>query len=190
MATLNDNFKEVIRRVTDGRQFAHHGFDPVYYLVFPPQQMLEVKRQLPAWEAGLKHAGWEVRTFSMAEVLLRIFRDAPIRKFWETADQRDPNNWKKMNQSLADYLLQGALEEQLTHAFEEIKDLPKSILLITDVEALHPYLRIGALEANLQGKVHVPAVILYPGVRTGESRLRFLGFYPEDGNYRSVHVGG
>jgi hypothetical protein len=27
-------------------------------------------------------------------------------------------------------------------------------------------------------------------VRTGKTRLKFLGFYPEDGNYRSVHVGG
>ena len=23
-----------------------------------------------------------------------------------------------------------------------------------------------------------------------KARLKFLGFYPEDGNYRSVHVGG
>ena len=40
------------------------------------------------------------------------------------------------------------------------------------------------------GKFHIPTVFLYPGTRTGKTRLRFLGFYPEDGNYRSVHVGG
>jgi len=55
---------------------------------------------------------------------------------------------------------------------------------------LHPFLRIGAIESQLQGQFHVPTVFLYPGVRTGKTRLRFLGFYPEDGNYRSVHVGG
>ena len=33
-------------------------------------------------------------------------------------------------------------------------------------------------------------VFLYPGFRTGETKLKFLGFYPEDGNYRSVHIGG
>lgn len=67
---------------------------------------------------------------------------------------------------------------------------PSTIMLVTDLEALHPYLRIGAIEAQLQGKFHVPTVFLYPGTRTGKTRLRFLGFYPEDGNYRSVHVGG
>ena len=61
---------------------------------------------------------------------------------------------------------------------------------VTDLEALHPYLRIGAIESQLQGKFSVPTIFLYPGVRTGKTRLKFLGFYPEDGNYRSVHVGG
>ena len=65
-----------------------------------------------------------------------------------------------------------------------------AIVLVTDLEALHPYLRIGAIESQLQGKCHVPTVFLYPGVRTGKTHLKFLGFYPEDGHYRSVHVGG
>ena len=65
-----------------------------------------------------------------------------------------------------------------------------ALLLVTDLEALHPFLRIGAIESQLQGKFHVPTIFLYPGVRTGKTRLKFLGFYPEDGNYRSVHVGG
>ena len=32
--------------------------------------------------------------------------------------------------------------------------------------------------------------LVVPGERTGKTRLKFLGFYPEDGNYRSSHVGG
>jgi hypothetical protein len=55
---------------------------------------------------------------------------------------------------------------------------------------LHPYLRIGAIEQRLQGKVTVPVVILYPGTRRGQTNLSFLGIYPEDGNYRSIHIGG
>ena len=70
---------------------------------------------------------------------------------------------------------------------EQDKD---ALILVTDLEALHPYIRIGAIEAGLQGKFNVPTVFLYPGIRTGKTRLKFLGFYPEDGNYRSLHVGG
>ena len=64
------------------------------------------------------------------------------------------------------------------------------LLLVTDLEALHPYLRIGTIEGQLSGKFCVPTVFLYPGVRTGKTKLSFLGFYPEDGSYRSVHIGG
>ena len=61
-----------------------------------------------------------------------------------------------------------------------------------DTKAVRRFLTkaIGAVEAQLQGQFHVPTVFLYPGVRTGKTKLKFLGFYPEDGNYRSVHVGG
>jgi hypothetical protein len=51
-------------------------------------------------------------------------------------------------------------------------------------------MRIGAIETKLAGKFQIPTIFLYPGERTGKTRLRFLGFYQEDGNYRSVHVGG
>ena len=82
--------------------------------------------------------------------------------------------------------MQVVLEKKLA----TIANDEKALLLVTDLEALHPYMRIGSIESQLQGKFNVPTVFLYPGVRTGQTRLKFLGFYPEDGNYRSMHVGG
>ena len=85
---------------------------------------------------------------------------------------------------------QNALQSKLEATLEELENNKSSILLVTDLEALHPYMRIGAIEESLQGQFHVPTLFFYPGIRTGKTRLKFLGFYPEDGNYRSVHVGG
>ena len=84
----------------------------------------------------------------------------------------------------------GTLKDRLESKLESLKDKKNTILLVTDLEALHPYTRIGAIESQLYGKFHVPTAFFYPGERTGKTRLKFLGFYPEDGNYRSVHVGG
>jgi hypothetical protein len=50
-------------------------------------------------------------------------------------------------------------------------------------------MRIGVLENEVFGKFNTPSIIFYPGTRAGKTRLKFLGFYPEDGNYRSVHIG-
>tara|TARA_R110002049_G_C9176502_1_gene562798 strand:- start:12400 stop:12975 length:576 start_codon:yes stop_codon:yes gene_type:complete len=191
MPSLTADFDELMRRVQSGREFSHASFEPIYYLVFHPRDMLEVKRQMAAWTARLKNAGWNVKTFSAAEHIKDILHSSPMRKVWLAADAKAPLDWEKTNKSLANALTgRDQLQKRLESAISELKDDPDAIVLVTDLEALHPYLRIGAIEAQLQGKFHIPTIFFYPGVRTGRTRLRFLGFYPEDGNYRSVHVGG
>ncbi len=191
MASLTADFDELMRRVEAGRELSHASFEPIFYLVFSPRDILEVKRQLPAWTARLRNAGWQVEIFSIAEHVSDILKSAPMRKIWLAADQKAPLDWEKTNKSLANALTrQDQLQQRLEAVLERLEGQPNAIVLVTDLEALHPYLRIGAIEAQLQGKFHVPTVFFYPGTRTGKTRLRFLGFYPEDGNYRSVHVGG
>lgn len=191
MGSLAADFDELVRRVEAGREFAHASFEPIYYLVFHPSQLLEAKRLLPGWTSKLANAGWRVETFSLAEHIADILTNAPLRQVWIEADRRAPLMWDRTNRSLANALTaQERLQSRLEARLAALEGQSSTILLVTDVEALHPYLRIGALEAQLQGKFHVPTIFLYPGTRTGKTRLRFLGFYPEDGNYRSVHVGG
>lgn len=191
MPSLKADFDELIRRVQAGRDFAHASFEPIFYLVFPPSELLEVKRLMPAWTSKLTNSGWQVETFSIAEHVAEILRTAPLRKVWIEADRKAPLLWERTNASLANALTsQNRLQSQLEERLASLEGKRLTILLVTDLEALHPYMRIGAIEAQLQGKFHVPTVFLYPGVRTGKTMLRFLGFYPEDGNYRSVHVGG
>ena len=105
-----------------------------------------------------------------------------MRKIWLAADRKNPLDWTKTNQALANALTaKGQLQERSQSTGEKLERQPKTIVLVTDLEALHPYLRIGAIEAQLQGKFHAPTVFFYPGTRTGKTWLRFLGFYPEDG---------
>ena len=191
MSSLKADFNELLQRVRQGREFAHASFEPIYYLVFHPSEILEVKRQTPAWVAKLRNEGWEVTVFSIAEHVTDILAKAPLRKVWLAADAKNPQDWAKTNQSLANALTKAdGLQSRLEAVLTGLEGNQNAIVLVTDLEALHPYLRIGAIEAQLQGKFHVPTIFLYPGVRTGKTRLKFLGFYPEDGNYRSVHVGG
>jgi len=192
MSSLKANFQEVMDRVKAGREFGHASFEPIFYLVFPPSEILEAKRQLPAFISKLRIDGWEPQVFSVAIEIQEIFEKIPdkIRELWLAADAKAPLEWERTNKTLANAVAKGALLSRLESRLVELEKKPNSILLITDLEALHPYLRIGSVESQLQGKFHVPTVFFYPGVRTGKTQLKFLGFYPEDGNYRSVHVGG
>jgi hypothetical protein len=190
MPSLKSDFEELLERIRQGREFASASFEPVYYLVFHPREILAVKRSLPAWTARLQNDGWDVCLFSVAEHIQDIFAHAPLRKIWLEADRKAPQDWARTNQALANSLTNGALQGRLKSLLEELRGRSNAILLVTDLEALHPYLRIGAIESELAGSFHIPTIFLYPGERTGKTRLKFLGFYPEDGNYRSVHVGG
>ena len=190
MPSLKDNFDELLERLRAGRELGHASYEPIYYLIFPSRELLAVKRSLPAWIAKLRIDGWDVHTFSMATEIQDILNNVPLMKLWLNADSKAPLAWEKTNQALANAITNGSLKNRLEAALEQLKDKKHAILLVTDLEALHPYTRIGAIESQLCGKFYAPTVFLYPGERTGKTRLKFLGFYPEDGNYRSVHVGG
>ena len=191
MSSLKTDFDELRERIRHGRELGHASFEPIYYLIFDPSDIVEVKRNTPAWAAKLHNEGWDVSVFSIAKEIEKILAIDPRRPLWLMADKKAPHDWAKTNQSLANALISnGALQQRLEEALSAMEGNKNGLLLVTDLEALHPYMRIGAIESNLQGKFQAPTIFLYPGTRTGKTRLKFLGFYPEDGNYRSVHVGG
>lgn len=190
MSSLKANFDELLERIRQGRQLGHASYEPIYYLVFSPREILAVKRLLPAWTARLTNDGWSVNRFSIAQEIIELLQGSPKRKLWLAGDRKNPLAWDKTNQALATSVAEGALQARLEARLSQLQGQRNAILLVTDLEALHPYMRIGAIEGQLAGKFTLPTVFLYPGERTGKTRLKFLGFYPDDGNYRSVHVGG
>jgi hypothetical protein len=194
MSLLKSNFDELVAKIKQGREFTHASFEPIYYLVFSPEEIVAVKRQKKAWLARLKTEGWNVKEFSITEQIENLLNNINpvVKKMWDAADKKEPLNFDKVTQSITNTLTKegSGLKEAFEQFLLETEADPNALILVTDLEALHPYMRIGAIEAGLQGKFNVPTVFLYPGLRTGKTRLKFLGFYPEDGNYRSLHVGG
>jgi hypothetical protein len=154
--------------------------------------MMYVKRKTGVWKSQLqKKDGWNVHVLSLAEKLDSFFLQHPNREDWLEYSKEHPTDFTTVFEDQADVLVQeNPIKKWIIDAMEKAYQDPMGLLLLTDLEAIHPYLRIGTVEQQLQGKCRVPLVILYPGVRSGRSALRFLGVYPPDGNYRSVHIGG
>ena len=191
MDSLQQNFDELRQRLKHGRGMDHASDDPVFYLVFKPEEMLTVKRRMKQWVAKLNIEGWKVHTFSMAEVVHEIFKKNDLREIWLDSEQDAPLDFDSINETLADALTgENTLRNKLEERLKSLKGQDDTVLFITDLETLHPYLRVGTIEQGLQGRFTVPTVILYPGKRSGRTTLSFLGIYPEDGNYRSIHIGG
>jgi len=199
MHSLKDKFDEVCIRLGQGRRLESTGSDPIYYLVFPTRQILDVKRQTKVWVAKLENQGFRVSEFSMAKEVNDILRSHRLRKQWLLGEKMIldhacrtnlPIEFGEINKTLAKALTEGTdLIDRLKAKIEEASSHPGGLLLLTDLEALHPYLRINSIEAQLQGAIRCPIIVLYPGKREGKTSLRFLEFYPADPNYRSEHIG-
>ena len=189
MASLDSDFEELRQRLRDSTRLRNTGGEPVYYLVFAPERMLDVKRRVRPWKVKLEHDDWKVVVVSLANVLDEHFTNHPLRPFWLSGEAGASQI--EVNETLRASLVDGQIAENaILAAQEDLQCTPRGLIFVTDVESLHPYLRIGAIEQRLQGRVCTTVVVLYPGVRSGETRLSFLGIYPDDGNYRSTHVGG
>lgn len=199
MRSLKDKFDEVCIRLGEGRRLESTGSDPIYYLVFPVAEILPVKRQARSWIPKLENSGWQVTTFSFAQAVNAVLRGHKLRKQWligekmllnQAEKSRAPIDFREINKTLAKALTDGPeLLDLLKQKMAEAAAKPNGLLLLTDLEALHPYLRINSIEARLQGQIQCPVVVLYPGKREGKTSLRFLEFYPADPNYRSEHIG-
>ena len=73
MSSLEDNFKELLCRIDRGREVSHASFEPIYYLIFRPEHILEVKRKIQTtWKVKLEKDGWEVQCFSIAAQLQQL----------------------------------------------------------------------------------------------------------------------
>lgn len=191
MESLQRDFEELRQRLKQAPGMNQAGDDPVFYLVFRPEFMLTVKRRMKQWRARLELDGWQVLEFSMARAVQEIFRTHDLRDFWLEGEADAPLDFEPINLTLEDAVTgPGGLKERVAEQLESLAGRANTVLFLTDLEGLHPYLRVGTIEQGLQGRFAAPTVILYPGIRGGKTSLRFLGIYPEDGNYRSTHIGG
>ena len=198
MQSLKDKFDEVCLRVRNGRRLESTGSTPIYYLVFPPRQILEVKQETKTWIAKLENNDWSVVVLSFAEAVNSILREHKFRKMWlqgekavlaKAAEAIPQSAISDITTTLQKSLTEGPeLLSRVRDKLDEAANRPNGMLLLTDLEALHPYLRINTIEAQIMDQIRCPVIVLYPGKREGKTSLRFLEFYPADPNYRSEHI--
>jgi hypothetical protein len=189
MSYLDSLFEEMNHTLRSKRRLNYMGVDPVFYLVFPPKEVLLVKSRMFQWKSKLVNDGFQPTELSMTDLISEIIQNHHLYQACLDSEVDDPFQFKDINQSIKDILLENKpINEKI---IKTINNLPENgILLITDIESLHPYFHMSSIESELQGMIHKPIVIFYPGKRTGDSNLSFLGIHPEMGNYRSTHIGG
>ena len=61
MSSIDKNFDKLREKIKKGRgRISNTGYDEFFYLVFSPQEILNVKKQVKNWMLLLKHDNWNV----------------------------------------------------------------------------------------------------------------------------------
>ncbi len=188
-ARLEENFEELVKKLKSPNALNPLQSAPVFYFVYPPRQILTVRKLLPVWKARLAERDrLNVHLISVAEIVDEVIQASGR---WETwLGLEEDFEIEEMNRSVSSALEQN--EALIRAVVDRVKAAagPGDIVFLTDIELLHPYARTRPIEHALHQQTVAPVVFFYPGRRVGQYGLRFLEFYPEDSGYRSTIVGG
>lgn len=189
MESVEYKFKIMLEELSHRSTNHYAGDKQIYYLTFPPDQTLAVKRKVDTLSKLAEYQGWSIHPVSIATVLTNFFKTNPDREIWLDQEQYyDAETITSLFDDLGTSIRnQRVIEQAILAKQAQISTLKQAILLVTDLECLHPYSRFGPIEQQLYSDITVPIAVLYPGQLTGSS-LDFLSIYPPDGSYRSKHL--
>jgi hypothetical protein len=186
MYSLDNAFNELIDKIRDQDVLNPAKSAPVFYFRYQPDQMLDLKKRLPRWMSRVREVGFEVRRVSLADIIWDIVDKSGRWEIW--LDLEAGADSEQINEAVRDVLRQG--NALINRVAEEVTTASKNtIIFLTESELLHPYLRTRVIEEYLHNRATVCTIIFYPGERSGQFGLKFLGFYKEDSGYRSTIIG-
>lgn len=185
---VDNRYIKVLESLTQPRGHDHSGDKTICYLTFETKDIQYVKKKLnEGWLELAKNKGLNPEILSLHSVLKEFFEQDEYRIEAGQDAVEDEYEMIEVYDSLGENLKnQEIIEKAILAKQEEVVTNENGILIITDLEAIHPYSRFGPIEQKIYNEIKIPIIVLYPGEIAG-SALKFLGFYPEDGNYRSKH---
>jgi hypothetical protein len=162
---------------------AYHDM-PYAIFRYPPEEEFAVRQQVSLLRTRLEHVGKRVTTISLAECLAEALEAESMGPEALADAERSVGLEATIDtifQVLSDYQpLDGLVARRIPADADPLRD----VVFIVRAGALFPMYRTSALLEQLKGKVHVPAILFYPGDLDGAAGLRFMGVLDAEHNYR------
>lgn len=159
------------------------GDKPICYVVYDVKDASIIQDMIPnGFKSRAEHYGFNIHVFSVGEKINQYIKNHEYYEIWKDDSIEEEDLFDSIRTEIDDkqFIEASLLEFQssLLSANE------KPLILIKDLELLHPFHKIGAIENRIYNRIELPMLILYPGNAQGTART-FLNIYNMDGNYRS-----
>jgi hypothetical protein len=167
-------------------------------VVYAPREEYVCRRHAARLATKLREIGWVVKSISLQALLLRRL-EAQGPDHLDRLIERERNASKRGPErglNLLEQKLQAELEGPNGLAADVVREIDqfvaahpdeaeRTLVLIGRAGALYPFFSASALLKHIDGRTHnVPVVMLYPGVRHGDTGLSFMGQIPPHTDYR------
>jgi hypothetical protein len=162
---------------------AYHDM-PYAIFRYPPEDEFLVRQELALLQTRLEQSGKRITVISLAECLQSALdaegMDIKTLAEAETSVGMEPTV-ETIHQIISEYR---PLDELVADRIPPDVDPLLDIIFLVRAGALFPIYRTSSLLEQLKGKVHVPAILFYPGELDGAAGLRFMGVLDAEHNYR------
>ncbi|MCG6146505.1 BREX protein BrxB domain-containing protein [Leptospira bandrabouensis] len=193
---LNDLKKDIVH--PEGIQVTQSQNYPFSIFVYPPSEEFFVRSRFLEMIQDIKKEGIDILEINLAHECLTLLDhrdgdwslDEIIQKekefFEDTKDFKDPY-------SIVDDVFSPILENEdgisksileKMESFHKNLEGRRGIVFITRAGFLYPFYRTSSLLKFLTNTRGLSVVFLYPGVRTSETSLSYMGVLSPDSNYR------
>lgn len=174
-------------------QIRAYRFAIFHYL---PEHELEMHRKMADLSRDLGRSRWNVIDLSAMNVFLkRVERECRgrVERLIQTERshfQRDPTGGLDYLQQQVSRWLEGpnGIAADIAAAIQarvEPGADSRTVAFVARLGAFYPFYRTSALLRFLDGRVSVPVILLYPGTRSGERSLSYMGMVSAaDSDYR------
>jgi hypothetical protein len=183
-ARLTQKLEPVLRQADPRPQISAYHDMPYAVFRYPPEDEFAVRKELTLLRTRLEQAGKRVTTVSLAECMTAAL-DAKGLNADALAEAEKSVGLSTTIDTIHEVLSEyQPLDDLVAERIPEDADPLRDVVLIVRAGALFPVYRTSSLLEQLKGKVHVPAVLFYPGELDGAAGLRFMGVLDAEHNYR------
>lgn len=184
MGRYEDKLDQALQYLKEPSRLSPTGYSPIVYLVYQPEDVMTVRNLADSFlPSKAEFYGLKAHFVSVGEIIDHYINHHGYQEIWASPSVNEENLYNSIRQEIVS---EECLEKAILEIQEEYLADGNALLVIRDLEMLHPFRMMGVIENNIYNKIKVPILVLYPGETMGTARS-FLAIYNQDGNYRSIN---
>lgn len=183
MQLYEQKFEEALSYLSRPDILNPTGDHPICYVNYDVEDAMEVYRMISVHliPKAKFHGFADVKVLSIGKMLQEYIHNHEYYDEVWIEEENEFDLYESIRQEIQD---NSVVANAILHTQQEMMTTAHPLLILKDLELLHPYDKIGRIEQLIYNKINIPILILYPGSAQGIART-FLNIYPMDGSYRS-----